>query len=361
MTTFDLHIMRRLLAGFLLLVGALIVFFIVLHYVEYIDDFMDRGATMRQVFLTYYPSYVPEIVRLTSPLALFLACVYLTGRLTQSLQITALQTSGVSLYRLLWPYVAVALVVTGFMFWFNGWVVPQTNRVVLDFERRYLRDAPQELDVSDIHRQNRPGNYVTVGYFDRERSMAHRVSMQRFDDARHLVARLDAARLVWVDSLATWRAEDVTLHTFSEAGLVERRTVAQLDTVLSILPRDLARTERDVESMTIPAAAAYIEDLERSGAGGLGRPRVGYFVKFAYPFANLILVLIGVPLAAVRRRGGQAVVIGLGLVTAFAYLAVQKLTEPFGYSDTLDPLVTAWLPHALFFAVALLILARARK
>src|SRR5690606_14716512 len=138
---------------------------------------MDRGATRRQVFFTYYPSYVPEIVRLTSPLALFLACIYVTGRLAQTLQITALQTSGVSLYRLLAPYVFAGLVVTGFMFWFNGWVVPGSNRVVLDFERRYLRDAPQELDVSDIHRQNRPGNYVTVGFFDRNTSTAHRVSI----------------------------------------------------------------------------------------------------------------------------------------------------------------------------------------
>lgn len=361
MTTFDLHIMRRLLMGFLLLIGVLIVFFIVLHYVEYIDDFFDRGATMRQVFLTYYPSYIPEIVKLTSPLALFLACIYQTGRLTQSLQIMALQTSGVSLYRLLWPYVLVALAVTGFMFWFNGWIVPHTNAVVIEFERQYLRDGPQEVDVSDIHRQNRPGNYITVGYFDRDSNTAHRVSIQRFDDARHLVSRLDAARMQWVDSLAVWRLTAASYHAFDEAGLVERRHIEEMDTTLSILPRDFARTERDVESMTIPDAAAYIQDLERSGAGGLAPSRVGYYVKFAYPFANLILILIGVPLAAVRRRGGQAVQIGLGLLTAFVYLAVQKLTEPFGYSGTLDPVLTAWLPHALFAVVAIVILIRARK
>ena len=88
---------------------------------------------------------------------------------------------------------------------------------------------------------------------------------------------------------------------------------------------------------------------------------MGYYTKFSYPVANLILVLLGVPLAAVRRRGGQAVQIGLGLAIAFSYLTLQKLTEPFGYSGELSPLLTAWLPHAAFFCTALFILWRARK
>ena len=113
--------------------------------------------------------------------------------------------------------------------------------------------------------------------------------------------------------------------------------------------------------MTIPVAAAYVDQLRRSGAGNLGRTLVEYYSKFSYPFANLILVLIGVPLAAVRRRGGQAVRVGLGLLTAFAYLAVQKLTEPFGFSGELDPVLAAWLPHVLFLGLALLLLWRARK
>lgn len=361
-TRFDLHIIRRLLASFVALVGVLIVFFIVLHYVEYVDDFFDRGATMRQVFLVYYPSFVPEIVKLTSPLALFLACVYLTGRLAQSLQITALQTSGVSLYRLLVPYLLVGIAVTAFMFWFNGWIVPNTNRTVLEFEQQYLKDAPQVVDVNNVHRQNRPGSFLTVGYYDRRDQVAHRVSLQRFDDQQRLIERVDAPTMTWIDSLETWRLMQPITRTFSPDGGLELRRVEMIrDTTLQILPRDLARTERDVESMTIEAAAEYIQDLERSGAGGMGRTKVGYFSKFAYPCANLILILIGMPLASVRRRGGQAVQLGLGLLVAFAYLALMKLMEPFGYTGELPPLLVAWLPHALFLLAGVVLLLRVRK
>jgi len=357
---FDRHIIWRLVSGFVLLVAVLIVFFIVLHYVEFVDDFYDRGATMREVFLVYYPSYIPEIVKLISPLAIFMACVYLTGRLSQSLQLMALQTSGVSLYRLIVPYLVVAVALTGFMFWFNGWIVPVTNRTVLAFEQQYLKDAPRVVDVTDIHRQNRPGTFVTVGYYDRRRETAQRVSIQIFSDSQRLVKRIDAPSMAWVDSLGIWRISDPVIRVFDETG--ERRIQkARIDTVLQILPRDLARTERDVESMSIPAARSYIADLERSGAGSIGRSKVGYYSKFAYPVANLILVLINMPLASVRRRGGQAIQIGLGLVVAFAYLAVQKITEPFGYTGEIPPLIVAWLPHAVFAVMGLIMLFRVRK
>lgn len=360
MNTIDRHIIRRLFAGFFFFIGILIVFFIVLHYVEYIDDFMDRDATMRDVFLIYYPSYIPEIVKLTSPLAIFLSCVYLTGKLAQELQLIALQASGVSLYRLLWPYLVIGVLITGFMFWFNGWVVPHTNRTVLNFEQQYLKDSVGQTDVSDIHRQNRPGQVVSVGHYDRTAQTAIRVSLQEFDQTDRLVSRIDATRMEWIDSLQVWRLRNATLRRFSNDGLVSHRNVNLLDTTLTVYPRDFARTERDVESMTIPAAQDFVDALQRSGADNIGRALVGYHVKFAYPFANLILVLIALPLASVRRRGGQAVQLTLGLLTAFVYLALQKLTEPFGYSGELSPIVTAWMPHVVFMGVAVVMLIRAR-
>ena len=341
--------------------GALIVFFVVLHYVEYIDDFFDRGATMADVFGTYYPAYVPEIVRLTSPLALFLSCIYLTGKLAQELQLVALQTGGVSLLRILRPYVLVGLLITVGMFFFNGWLVPKTNETVLQFEEQYMGGDARPIDISDIFRQNAPGSVLSVGYYDRDTEVAHRVSLEQFEDGRRLAERIDTPRMEWVDSLRLWRMHKATVHTFPADSLERQREVSRLDTLLNVYPRDLARTERDVESMTIPVAGDYVASLRRSGAGGLGRPMVAYYGKFAYPLANLILVLIAVPLAAVRRRGGQAVRFGLGLLVAFAYLALQKLTEPFGYSYELAPVLAAWLPHALFALIALVFIARARR
>ncbi|PQJ34100.1 permease [Salinibacter sp. 10B] len=360
MTLFERHVAKRLLKGFVLFIGSLIIFFIVLHWVEYSDDFLDGGATVAEVFTVFYPSYIPEIIRLTSPLALFLSCIYVTGTLAQELQLIALQTSGVSLYRLMRPYVLVGTAVTIFMFGFNGWVVPRTNEVVVRYENEYLPHGNESTDVSEMHRQNDPRTILSVGYYDRDRKRAHDVSLQRFNEHSHLVSRLDAERMEWIDSLKTWRMETVVRRSFHDSRMTEE-PISSVDTTLQIYPRDLARSQNDVAAMTIPVARNYLAALRRAGVGNLERPLVAYYNKFAYPFANLILILIGVPLAAVRRRGGQAIRFAIGLLTAFVYLAVQKLTEPFGYAGALPPSLTAWLPHVAFAVVAIIILWRTRK
>jgi lipopolysaccharide export system permease protein len=360
MTTFERHIVERLLKGFFFCIGALLIFFIVLHWVEYSDDFLEGGATAAEVFKNFYPSYIPEIVRLTSPLALFLSCIYVTSTLAQELQLIALQTTGISLYRLMRPYVIVGLGVTVFMFGFNGWVVPRTNDIVVRYENEYLPHGNEPRSTSEVHRRESPRTILSVGYYDENRKRAHDVSLQHFDGDTRLASRLDAERMDWIDSLRTWRMDGVVHRTFS-GGHLQSEQHSALDTTLQVYPRDLARSQTDVAAMTIPDARNYLLTLQQAGVGHLERPLVAYYNKFAYPFANLILVLIGVPLASVRRRGGQAIQFAIGLLTAFLYLSLQKLMEPFGYAGALPPALTAWLPHVTFALVALVLLWRTRK
>jgi len=357
--------MVRMASATVLLMGLIVVFFIVLDYLEHMDDFMDRGATWQQVAFDYYLNYIPEMIRLTSPLAIFLATIYLTGRLAQTLQIVALRSAGVSLLRLIRPFAIVGALLTVGMFFFNGWVVPQTQAEVLEFQNRYLRTSPEPVESQQIYRQNTPGSILSVGYYDRRESRGYRVILQDFDlDEDRMPTRvnrrMDASEMRFIDSLGVWRMREVMVRTFDEPQTASRR-VAMLDTALTILPRDLARTERDADRLTIPEAAEYLDALRRSGAERLGRTLVAYYGKFTYPLANLILVLIGVPLASVRRRGGQAVQLALGLFIAFAYLSLQKLTEPFGYTEAISPLVVSWLPHVVFAVVAAVVIYFSRK
>jgi len=362
LTRFDWHVLRRFAAAAALLMVLIALVFVVLDYVESVDDFLDRGATMGQVFGTYYPHYLFDIVRLTSPLAVFLAAIYVTSRLSQSMQLTALQASGVSLGRFLRPFWIGGLAVTAFMLYFNGWLVPPATAVVVDFQNRYYRDAPEQMGGRETFRQAAPGVVLSAGYFDRAEGRAYRVSLVTIDTlgGRRIGDRLDATDMTYVDSLGVWRLTGVVERNF--AGGAERfRARATLDTALALRPSDLAQTERDADKLTIPEARAYVASLRRAGVTDLGRPLVATHAKYAYPVANLLLVLIGVALASRRRRGGQAAQFGLGLGVAFVYLALQKTVEPLGYVGTVPPAVAVWAPHGAFAVAAAVLLWRARR
>ncbi|MCY3999418.1 MAG: LptF/LptG family permease [Bacteroidetes bacterium] len=358
LTTIDRHIIIRVLLAYALLIGVLVIFFVLIHYLEHIDDFLDRNASLTKIYLIYYPNFTPGIIQQVSPLALFLAAIFVTSRLAQSLQVIALQTNGLSLGRLLVPYALLGIFVTAMMFFVGGWISPQTNQVVHSYDELYIKSRTPQIYVSDIHRRNDPSSVVTVGYFDRRTNTAHRVQLQKFHADGKLMERVDSQQMVWADSV--WHFSYATIRSF-HSGKETRRIRSPLDTVLNVLPQDFARTERDVESMTIPVAIEYVDALQRSGLSNIGRDMVGYYSKFAYPFTNFIVMLLALPLACKRRKGGQTVQIGMGLLIAFIYLSAQKLTEPFGYTQDIAPLFAVIAPHAVFLIGAVIALMTARR
>ena len=360
MTRFDWHVFRRFVAGSALMTVLLTTTFVVLDFAERVDDFLDRGATTGQIVGEYYLHYIPDMVRIVSPLALFLAAVYVTSRLAQSMQLTAVHMAGVSTWRYLRPIGLAALAFTAAMLAFNGFVVPKSLVSVHEFQNRYYRDAP-EGGGGDVVRQTAPGEILSVRFFDREQQQAFRVSLVTLDDSSAGIRRrLDAAQMNWVDSLGVWHATEVAVRDFT-GGTERYRRYAQLDTALAVVPRDLAQSERDAERLTLPEARAYVQSLERAGVTERGRPATAYYTKWSYPFANLILVLIGVPMAARRRRGGQAAQLALALAIGVVYLGVQKTVEPLGFVQEIPPIFAAWLPHALFAGVAAVLLIRADR
>ena len=363
MTRFDRYVLVRFLAASSLLLVLLIVTFVVLDYVEYVDDFLDRGATQREVFGTYYLHYIPEIVRLVSPLAVFLGAIYTTARLAQSMQLAALRSAGVSTWRFARPFLLAGVAITLVLLGFNGWTVPRANVVVHAFQNQYYRDAPENRTGSGLVRQLAPDAILTVNHFDREDGRAFGVTALRFDTLGGapvgIRERIDAAEMVWLDSLEKWNLKTVDVREFE--GEERFQETAGLDSAFAVLPRDLAQSERNAERMTLPEAAAYVRSLDRAGVREKGRPIVSLHSKLSYPLANLILIALAVPLASRRRRGGQAAQLALGLGVAFVYLAMQKTMEPLGYVGDIPPVLAAWIPHAVFAVLAVVALVRSHR
>ena len=69
----DWYIIRRLVSITTLVLVVLICIFVIIDFSENSDDFTDRGATMAEIWGDYYINYIPEMIRLVLPLAIFSA------------------------------------------------------------------------------------------------------------------------------------------------------------------------------------------------------------------------------------------------------------------------------------------------
>ncbi|MCC5933417.1 MAG: LptF/LptG family permease [Balneolales bacterium] len=360
MTRIDRFIFVRLLLATLMVLGVLVFIFIVIDFSENSDTFSDRGAELSEIWSRYYLNYIPEMVRLVSPVAVFVAVLLVAGQMSERLELTAIKSAGVSFYRFMVPFLLFATLVTGVLSYLDGYVIPGANTERFDFERQYLARGTDRIDRSRLYRQENESTLLTVNYFDNRSAMGYHVRIFRFDDKR-VQEIVDAARMEWQEETRQWRLIRVERRVFTENG-IERFSHHQTDTTLSVLPRDMARSTNDIYRLTYPEIVDYIRSLERSGVGGVSLPKVQFFGKLFYPLGTIVITLVGLGISTSnRRKGGRGVLLGTGLIVIFFYLIIMKIIEPFGASGQLDPLWAAAAPHLLFLFISLILIWRAPK
>lgn len=123
----DRYIFFRLLGITVFVLAVLIFIFIVIHFSDHSQDFIENGATYSQIFEIYYLNFIPEIIRLVTPVAVFIACLFLTAQMAERLEIIAIKAGGISLYRLFVPYLVFAIFAMLVISYLDGYIVPKTN------------------------------------------------------------------------------------------------------------------------------------------------------------------------------------------------------------------------------------------
>lgn len=356
---FDRYIFTRLLSISLFVLLVLLFIFVVIDFSEHSDEFTDRGATLAAVFGIYYLNYLPEIMRQVTPMAVFVACLYLTGQLSERMEIVALKAAGVSLYRLLAPYLAFALMVAGVLSYMDGFVIPEANSKRIEFESRFLKDKSQRIDRSHVYRQESENSLYKINYFNIDEQTGYQVEVVNFEgDTIRQITNID--RLKWQPEEKKWLMLGANKRTFGPGGFKDQ-LVDSADTTLNILPRDLARTTSDIFQLTYPQAQNYIESIERSGAGNVGLPKIQYYGRLAYPLSVPVIIIVGFAIAAVRRKGGKGLYIAAGFIISVLYLVFMKIMEPVGSEGAMVPALAVLIPHLTFFVLGMGLLISARK
>ena len=244
----DRYIILRLFTITLFVIAVLVFIFIMIDFSENSDDYTDKGAVLKEIWGDYYLNYVPEMTRLILPVAVFTACLFLTGQLSERLEITALKAAGVSLYRLIVPYLIFAFLCAGTISFLDSQVIPNSNEAKAAFEKKYLKKKSESIDKNDIYRQISTNSILSVNYYDDSQYIAYRIKFIDSDDDG-VRKTTSANQMAWNEDESRWKLKTVIVREFSSSGYVES-TISELDTTLSIYPRDLSRSTSDIYQLT---------------------------------------------------------------------------------------------------------------
>jgi lipopolysaccharide export system permease protein len=361
MRRLDRYILRQFIQTAVFAVLAFVLIFIVVDMMENLDDFLDHNGTP-MIIATYYFYFIPEIVKLIVPVAMLMSALFTTGRMSTYNELTAMKSSGMSLYRYMAPLLIFSLFLSGAMIYFNGWVVPSANKRKFDIGRVYFQKNVDYTTKSNIHFEASHSRIVTLGSFDENRGAAFNVSIEDFSpqDPTRILHRIDAAELQWQDTSGTWLLSAGVERTF-EGDHEHMSTFAEMPIgKLNFSPDDVKKKQQKPDEMDYPGLKAFILNQEQTGHD-TARWTVDLDSKIAFPFASFIVVLFGVPFSSIKRRGGLGVEFGISLAVCFLYMIFLKVSEAFGYNGDLNPLLTAWLANIIFFTAGIYNMIRVPK
>ncbi len=92
----------------------------------YIDDLMGKGLGVFVILeLLFYVS--ASLIPLALPLAILLSSLMTFGNLSENNELTALKSSGLSLYKIMRPLTVVVIGIAFFTFYFANYVIPVSN------------------------------------------------------------------------------------------------------------------------------------------------------------------------------------------------------------------------------------------
>ena len=342
----DRYISRQFLVTFLFSSTSFVALFTLIHMVDNLDDFYKHHVPGFRIVM-FYLSSLPETLLITTPLSVLLASLFVTGKLSMQSELPALKSAGLSLGRLLRPFLVVASCITLFNFVNSCWIVPSMYDWARGFEKRYLKNESREEDLVHIRESN--DRILTVGHIGNDLMSASSVSLEEFK-ANRLTSRIDADSLRIIPSGGRWRFHNARHRSFTDGGelLTVHSGAENVDIRLS--PDTFRLLNADPDQMTVWQLYRFIRHQEEAGISGLERAKVKLNTKIALPFAGVIIVMIGVPLSTRKKRSGLALEATISLLVGFLYLGMQKTLTGIGYTGFINPALAAWLPNILFVA-----------
>jgi lipopolysaccharide export system permease protein len=358
MTILDRYLIKKFLINLLFSIAAFVIIFLVVDLIENLDKFIDRDSLASQVII-YYVYYIPNIINLTLPVAMLLACLFSLGSMSQHNEIVAQKSSGISLYRIFAPLFVLAFFISIFAGFFNEFVVPWTNQERMDLYRYDIEKNPRSSGNrrNNIYIQDTPERKIAIAFFDGNNNEAKKVSLQFFN-GRKLVRRIDADKMRWTND--HWVLVDVTQRSFIDSTIIVTRSAEQIQPDLNFKPMNLLELQKQPEEMSFLELRLFIAEMTQIGAE-VRKWIVELYLKISYPFANFVIVLFGAPIAARKRRSGTAVGIGISLLVCFVYFLFIRMGQVLGHQGSLEPWLGAWLGNILFGVAGIYTLLTARK
>jgi lipopolysaccharide export system permease protein len=387
MKTLHGHLLRQILATLLM---TLLVFTGVLLIGTVLKQLLDLIVSQMAsplLLLQAVALVIPYLWTFALPMAMLTATLLVFGRFSADLELTAARASGIPLISLVWPVIALSLLLCGLSAWVNLELGPACrvayisilNRLRLDVSAAQLPEGRFIKDFSGFILyvgRNDGGKLENIMVFElgRETNVLRRVDAARGEltiNPTNQAVRLQLFETRTFDfregQIHTLSAGEVTL-TPIDPNSQERRAARLKVNWLTF--RELRAALAEAEALQrippppgLPPAemAAWIKAWHQRAAETISPLRVQMHRQLAFSFACFGFTLVGIPLGIRVHRRETNIGFFLALVLVGIYYGLLMAVSSLDRRPEFVPHLLLWLPNFLFQGVGLALLWRANR
>lgn len=362
MKIIDRYLLRTFLVPFFYCLTAFMMIYVIFDLFDNLNDFVE-GKTPLLLVVKYYLILLPSVLIRIVPISLLLAVLYSLSSLTKNNELTAMRASGISIIRLMVPFLSVGLAFTIIVGFVHETVGPGAAYWCYNFVREQKKNDPAAVyikqDLAIKHQGTR--RIWLVGEFDIRDSRMRQIEViqQREDTSDAMKIRAKEAQ--WLDG--RWWFKDLVEQTYDLDGNPmgpPRFALTEEMVDLTEQPSLFLNEFKDPEFLSSLELVDYLKTHQHREPAALARIEADLHSRLAMPWTCFIVTLLGIPFGSQTGRKGAFLGVALSIGLFFSYYVLVNVGLGVAKKMVVPAVVGGWLPNIIFLIIGLIMVYRMR-
>ena len=351
MKIIDKYMVRGFLVPFVWCLFIFVVMAIIIDIFSFIDNIVKYKIPANSIISFYY-YYSPTILLQVAPMAVLLSVIFVLSNLNKNNEITAMKSSGISLWRILCPILILGFMISMATFIVNDKVIPASSRMANYIRREELEKNKHRHEqakvIQNVAVYGAGNRIVFARSYDTEKNQLNDIIIHEHDRRENLIYKITAESGVWNGS--EWVFHRVIIFKIDNAGRILEEPKFFDEKVIGIKerPGDFSNREWNADYLSYKQLKNYIRNFKGTGTRIVRSLMVDLHYKEAFPLICLVIILVGSPFAIITTRGGVLIGVGMSIAIGLLYYASIAISLAFGKAGFMPPIVAAWASNVVF-------------
>ena len=352
MRILDRYILKNTFIGYIFVLIVFVGLYFIIDLFSSLADILKAKPSL-SILAQYYGLMIPLIFMRVSFFALLISVIYSVGEMNKTNEIISMRSSGLSIVRVAFPILFLAIVLSFISFFVQEQVLVRSQKRVEEIKIRYIKkDSDGGAEKKNFAFPSEDMIFFVRKFSPKEHVMEDVAMFQENMDG-DITKKIVAAHINYDGQ--KWIGTDIIEYSLNETGNISDRPIHwnQRQIPLEYTPQELALKQSAAQYGSLKSLKTERYRLKKIHAYHiLANLTIDYNQRIADPFTHFFLIIGILPFVMeIKKRKVMLSSVGTGFMFGFLYYFLFSFSVALGKAGTLLPALSVWVTPLFFLTV----------